>query len=393
MLCFKEFIHSIVLFLLLFQAFGAESKLVHKIKLNNLIPGEGGLSGLHIEDLGEDRFIVWTLTDRGPNGEKTDSNGDGIFERVFYYPEYTPRIFQFYLNLSNENGVDISLERVSVFRDSRFYFTGLPNQPSVLGKMTFDEIPLTQNGKVLFYDPLGIDPESITLANEFLWVGEEYGPSLLKVRKNGEVLKRVVPNLSEINLSFYQRAGVPELPGELAKRRLNRGFEGIAFDQSQDILILILQSPMQEELSSRIVKAVVFDLETEKTLGVINYPLGHKTKKVGGAFIENGNLFVLEQTKRKHKKVFKSPIGNLRNWLKRNPNSSNFPFDKKSLFLDLTRFGLGRFEKLEGLSKTKDFTFLINDNDFSGSFYQELVDSRSRSQKDTDNYLFIISNN
>ena len=59
--------------------------------------------------------------------------------------------------------------------------SGLPNVDPRGGAWNSDEFPLDRDGKEIPFDEFGIDPESLAVdgAGNF-WVGEEYGPSLLK---------------------------------------------------------------------------------------------------------------------------------------------------------------------------------------------------------------------
>jgi hypothetical protein len=92
--------------------------------------------------------------------------------------------------------------------------------------------------------PNGIDSECIAaLKTGGFWVGEEYGPSLLRVNAAGVVLERLVPKSSE---GDYTGSAVPiraVLPPLLVKRTVNRGFEGIALAPDQRALFVTLQSP------------------------------------------------------------------------------------------------------------------------------------------------------
>ena len=50
-------------------------------------------------------------------------------------------------------------------------------------------VPLDGEGHRLAPDPGGVDPEALVrLADGTFWVGEEYGPSLLRVAADGRIL-------------------------------------------------------------------------------------------------------------------------------------------------------------------------------------------------------------
>ncbi len=91
--------------------------------------------------------------------------------------------------------------------------------------------------------PSGMDTEGIALLDDgSFWVGEEYGPSLVRVSADGEVLLRLIPEGMELpNAGYDVRASLPALA---AKRHLNRGFEAVAVTPSNQHLYLVFQSPL-----------------------------------------------------------------------------------------------------------------------------------------------------
>jgi hypothetical protein len=94
-------------------------------------------------------------------------------------------------------------------------------------------------------DPSGADTEGVAaLAGGDFWIGDEYGPSLLRVDRNGQVALRLVPAGSE---GRFQGAGYPvagSLPAIAARRRLNRGFEALALSPDEQWLYFAFQSPL-----------------------------------------------------------------------------------------------------------------------------------------------------
>jgi uncharacterized protein YjiK len=98
-------------------------------------------------------------------------------------------------------------------------------------------------GRPLPSDPAGADTEAIAaLADGSFWVGEEYGPSLLKVDATGVVRRRWTPK--GMNLPGAKAV----LPARAGRRRTNRGFEGIALSPDERWLYVALQSaPLDED--------------------------------------------------------------------------------------------------------------------------------------------------
>ncbi len=100
-------------------------------------------------------------------------------------------------------------------------------------------------GDPLGTDPSGLDSEGlIALADGGFWVGDEYGPSLLRLDADGRVLVRWVPRGTA---ALYEGARYPVadvLPELASARRLNRGFEAIATSADESALFLAFQSPL-----------------------------------------------------------------------------------------------------------------------------------------------------
>jgi hypothetical protein len=107
-----------------------------------------------------------------------------------------------------------------------------PGAPGVAMEPTFDLA-----GRPLPHDPYGADTEAVAaLADGSFWVGEEYGPSLLRVDPGGVVRRRWTP--AGVDLPRAE----PRLPARAGRRRENRGFEGIALSPDERWLYAALQS-------------------------------------------------------------------------------------------------------------------------------------------------------
>lgn len=91
-------------------------------------------------------------------------------------------------------------------------------------------------------DVQGMDTEGIAaLADGSFWIGEEYGPSLVKADASGRVLRRLVPEGSPL---AETEAAEGCLPAIAARRHLNRGFEAVTPAPSEQRLYLAFQSPL-----------------------------------------------------------------------------------------------------------------------------------------------------
>jgi len=187
--------------------------------------------------------IYWLITDRGSNGENP---------RTFPVPEFTPYI----LKVRTVNGTIEILQAIPVTGlnpATEKGVTGLPNlnnteEPPALNEKFYDCFGLA--GIELEPNPHGLDTEGIVRTGDGnFWIVEEYGPSILKVDPQGQVVTRFFP---EDLLAFLapitgyntddSSVSVPELYG--LKRKLNRGFEGIALSPDEATLFIALQSPL-----------------------------------------------------------------------------------------------------------------------------------------------------
>ncbi|MFF8308587.1 esterase-like activity of phytase family protein [Streptomyces lydicus] len=204
---------------------------------NALLPGTvPDDHGVKLGGLGSDIFPAgrpgefWTVTDRGPNGQ---IKVDGTKRRTFPVPGFDPALVR--IKVAGHR-VTVLEARPLTTRSGR-PVTGLPNLP---GR---DEAPYTYDaGQPLAYDANGLDTEGVVRAADgSFWLADEYGPSLVHVAASGRVLARHVPQ--GLRLTGTDYPVVESLPGILAKRKINRGFEGLALLPDGD-LVAAVQSPL-----------------------------------------------------------------------------------------------------------------------------------------------------
>lgn len=242
----------------------------------------------------------WMLTDRGPNGLLKI---DGESRRTFLAPEFDPAI----LRVKLDGGALRVLETIPIVTRSGKPVTGMPNTE---GR---DETPYDYSGqKKLPFNPNGLDTEGLvqTVNGEF-WLAEEYGPSLLRVDRAGKVLKRYIPEGLKLEGADY--AVEAALPAILGKRKINRGFEGLALSGDQKTLYLGLQSPLSNPDkktgdASRNTRLFVFDIPSEKVTAEYLYRFedskqfdpAHSARdemKISSlVFLKPDTLLVLERT-------------------------------------------------------------------------------------------------
>lgn len=255
------------------------------------------------------------MTDRGPNDD-----GKAKGEKIFPVPAFTPAIVR--ARLSNEN-IEI-LEVITLKDGSGKPITGLPN-----GKG--DELALDVSGKMLPFNPSGMDVEAMQLLPDgrFL-VGEEYAPSVAVIDKNGRVLVRYVPEGVDLSGAGYPVK--PILPAIFKQRRANRGIENLAISPDGKTAWAILQSPLGDPkdkryANTRLVRAVRMDISdplAAKVTGmflleqspVSEYPRSSKQsdlKYSDAVCLDDTRLLVLERAEKQFRlmKVDISKVTNL----------------------------------------------------------------------------------
>lgn len=190
---------------------------------------------------------LWAISDRGPNIKLADADEWYGWEapaewrevpgaKLMPRPDIGPA-----LALLEITGDAVRVKRTIRLQDVRGRpVSGLPVPAS--GHAECEPV-LDLEGRHLDPDPSGMDTEGIALLEDgTFWVGEEYGPSLVRVAADGRVVERLVPEGVDLPDAAYPvRASLPALA---AKRHLNRGFEAVAVSPSNDALYLAFQSPL-----------------------------------------------------------------------------------------------------------------------------------------------------
>ncbi len=305
----------------------------------------GGFSGLFFSGAAsaEGKWALWTLTDRGPNGgEIAALTGVGRNARPFLLPKFSPRLVK--LELDN---LEFKLKLISSTEfssESGVGMSGIPITAQTKKNRSYTESAADSFGNKITADSNGMDSEGVCAdATGNFWVVEEYGPDILKFNSQAKLIKRF-------------RAG-KELPQLLLKRKMNRGFEGVACSKNK--VYAILQSPVKSENlnNSLTVPLVEIDLSTGKVSNY-NYILeNEKTGRIGDiTILPDGNLLVLEQNgktgKDSQRKIYKISLVNSR-------------VSGKELVVDLSATEMNQSEKIEGLAALDRSTLLlISDNDF-----------------------------
>jgi len=351
----------------------------------------------------------WMVTDRGPNGQV---RVDGRNRRTFWVPEFNPAI----LRVKTEGGSIRVLHSIPIVGGSGKPVTGMPNLKGV------DEIPYDYTAQKEFaFNVNGLDTEGLvrTKNGEF-WLTDEYSPSLVRVDPSGKVVKRFIP--AGISLPGADYPVEASLPAVLGKRKINRGFEGLALSSDEKIIYLVLQSPLgipdrKAGEESRNTRVFVFDRETERVTAEYVYRFEEATefdprprmnrdemKLSGVVYLNPTTLLILERTDWVAK-LYTVDLSRATNILKSkwdDPSTSpslealddlaraDIRALPKSLVLDLSRFK-DMPEKIEGVAVIDRHTIAIaNDNDFD-SEESKYDDQGNNVGKGKTSHIFVIA--
>ncbi|HEY5801409.1 MAG TPA: esterase-like activity of phytase family protein [Burkholderiaceae bacterium] len=211
---------------------------VHAAFPDGFVPSFG--SGLALRDADAHGYTLYALSDRGPNGDgpmvpSPVPGADGVVDSKFFpAPSYAPAVALLQIDGDGARIVD----RTALQTEAGAPANGLPLPPRARGWSA--EVPLLEEltyrgGSAARFDWRGLDPEALAYDRKrgVWWVADEYGPYLLKVDcASGVILARFAPG-----------AGLPPL---FEKRRVNRGLEGMCYDEGTDRVHLFLQSPLSD---------------------------------------------------------------------------------------------------------------------------------------------------
>ncbi|HYD36772.1 MAG TPA: esterase-like activity of phytase family protein [Allosphingosinicella sp.] len=196
---------------------------------------------------GDPAGTVWAVGDRGPNLkvgaaielyglDRLEALSDVEGAKIMPRPDLGPAIAQ--LRVAGDRVELVRILRIAD-RDGR-PVSGLPIPGGAHSRC---EPAYDLDGARLPADPSGLDTEGLAASPDGgFWVGDEYGPSLVRLGPDGRILARLVPEGSGIEGADYP---VEErLPAIAVRRRINRGFEAIALSGDGRWLYLAFQSPL-----------------------------------------------------------------------------------------------------------------------------------------------------
>lgn len=217
---------------------------------NGTVLYNGGFGSAIAQDP-NDPTVFYLLTDRGPNAAGSAAN-----TIIFGKADFTPQIGRFHVV-----GNQLVLEKTILLKNANGQaLTGLPNP---IGQGNTGEIALDLNGQTIAPSADGIDSEGLVLASDgTFWISDEYGPHIAHFDATGKTIERINP--------FGSGTGGRTLPKVLARRRPNRGMEGLTITPDGKTLVGLMQSPMYNPSSgaitgSTVIRIVTFEIATGLT--------------------------------------------------------------------------------------------------------------------------------
>jgi hypothetical protein len=291
----------------------------------------GGFSGLYYDAANSTatNYVFYAVPDRGPNGStvaKADVTPAATQNlRPFKLPDYQGRIAKFTLNKTTGE-VTLDDQIMLTRKDGITPITGKGNIPG------FDEVPVTfTDGATAYtnadyvdgsseeyhelpYDEYGGDFEGVLIDKDGnFWMCDEYRPAMYKFDATGQLIERYVPSGTSLLGTTPQAVGTygaETLPAVYSKRRANRGFEAIAYDDVNHVVYAFIQSPLYNPSSatknnSDVIRILGVDADTGVPVSEYVYLLernkdagyaSSRVDKMGDAvYTGNGKFLVIER--------------------------------------------------------------------------------------------------
>lgn len=345
---------------------------------------------------GDPDDVFYTTADRGPNGEV---DVDGKTRRTFPIVDYTPTIYKIQIG---EGQIQI-LDRIPLKVGGKDPVTGtaqITGLPNIKGR---DEVPYDAKAEQeLSYDPYGLDIEGLAYnaKDDTFWISDEYGPSIVHVKRDGTILERIVPKGWAAQVSTPLVPARETLPAAYNQLRQNRGAEAVGITPDGKFMFMAMQSPLRNPDkstdNSRQLRIVKIDLKTLKPVAEFVYvaedaqqydKLKQSDIVISDMVVVNENTLLIDERdknagdKAQLKQIFAIDLSDATNILGKYDDtkaaaktleqmtvaelkaSGILPPAKRTV-LDLVAYGYP-YEKIEGLSLVNGSTLVIvNDNDF-----------------------------
>jgi hypothetical protein len=227
-----------------------------------------------------DESVFYLMTDRGPNVAGVIANSI-----VLATTDFHPQIGKFRLK-----GNKLVLESVLTLKNKLgVELNGLPNPANAgaTGETAYDLA-----GNILAPSEDGVDSEGFTLAPDgTFWVSDEYGPHLINFDRNGRTIERINPFST----------GSRKIPLVFARRRPNRGMEGLTITRDGKTLVGMMQFPLYNPSSaaiagSLVIRILTFDIKSGKTKQYAYLMENASLQAISEiTAIDNENFLVLER--------------------------------------------------------------------------------------------------
>ena len=358
----------------------------------------GGFSGLWLDgiDPATGAWLLTTVPDRGPVLGTLSAGSPPQTSRPYVLPEYQARLV--HLVFDPATGLtSVTGQTHLTASDGVTPITGRTNTMSTApGLAGYDEQPIDLMGQPIPLDPMGGDFEGVCrTADGSWWLCDEYRPSLYRFDASGVLQARLVPQGAGAAL------GTEVLPAAWGQRRLNRGFEAIAYDAAAHRIYAWIQSPLDvpdvgndaNSKASRILRIIEVHPDTYAVTGEYVHTLdcSGTADKIGDAVWsgEAGAFFVIERNSATGSAAVKKtvlvrlagatnlltgladydaiagPDGTLEGTAPEGLDALGIVPVAKSTFVDLANAGYRVHEKPEGLARLSDGRLVVlNDNDF-----------------------------
>lgn len=352
-----------------------------------------GSTLLHIP--GDPDNVFYSSTDRGPNGDMTV---DGKDIKTFPIPKFTPTIYK----ISIESGKITILETIPLKINGinpitgNEYISGLPN---VKGH---DDPAYDVTGtSTLNFDPYGLDLEGLAYnpSDDTFWMSEEYGPSIVQIKRDGTVIQRIVPKGLAASIESPAVPLKETLPAVYGERRSNRGLEALSITPDGKWMFTAIQSPLRNPDKSvdnsrvlRIAKINLSTLQVEAEYAYVteNVQNFNKLKQsdivISDIYVVNENMLLVDERDKNAgkdaqlKKIYMIDLSKSTNVTGKYDNAKagqtleqmsvadlkakNIVTPTKRTLLDAVEFQYP-YEKIEGITLVGgNKLVIINDNDF-----------------------------
>lgn len=368
-----------------------------KLEAPNLADGiKMGVGSSLVHLPGDPSNVFYTTADRGPNGE-VEVNGE--VRRTFPLEKYNPAIYKIEINNGKITVVQTTPLKVSGVNPATGS-SAITGKPNIEGR---DETPYDSSAQTkLSYDPYGLDIEGLAYnaKDDTFWISEEYGPSIVQVKRDGTIVQRIVPQGWASKVATPLVPARETLPAAYLKLRSNRGAEAVGITPDGQWMFMAMQSPLRNPDKSadgsRQLRILKIELATLKPVAEYVYlteaASNFKNVKQADIVISdlvavNDNVLLIDERDKfsgqaaQLKRVYAVGLSSASNVLGKYDDASAAgktleqmtladlrgqgiaPVSKHTI-IDVAEFGFP-FEKIEGLSLVNGDTIaLINDNDF-----------------------------